>query len=69
MSRFFSRNLDWRGRLARGVWGAVLLIAGIIVADFQLWICLVLVAFGLFAIFEAVRGWYLMRACGIRTKL
>ena len=69
MSRFFSRNLEFRGRLVRGVLGGVSLIAGIIVADFNLWVCLPLVVFGLFAIFEAVRGWCLVRACGIRTKL
>jgi hypothetical protein len=69
MSRFFSRNLEFRGRLVRGVLGAILLIAGIILADFHLWVCLGLVTFGLFAIFEAVRGWCLMRACGIRTKV
>ena len=28
-----------------------------------------LVVAGLFAIFEAVRGWCFLRACGIRTKL
>ena len=69
MSRFFDRNIGFHGRLARGVLGAVSLIAGIIMADFELWICLVLVGLGLFAIFEAVRGWCLSRACGIRTKL
>ena len=69
MRRFFSRNLDWRGRLARGVWGALLLIAGIILADHQLWLCLALIGFGLFGLFEAARGWCLVRACGIRTKL
>jgi Inner membrane protein YgaP-like, transmembrane domain len=69
MSRFWSRNIGFRGRLARGVLGAVLLIAGIIMADYKLWLCLMLVAFGLFAMFEAVRGWCLVRACGIRTKL
>jgi hypothetical protein len=69
MSRFFNRNLDFRGRLVRGVLGGMSLIAGIIVADFNLWVCLSLVVFGLFAIFEAVRGWCLVRACGIRTKL
>jgi hypothetical protein len=28
----------------------------------------VLVVLGLFAIFEAVRGWCFARACGLRTK-
>ena len=69
VSRFFSRNLEFRGRLVRGVLGGLFLIAGIIVADFNLRVCLPLVAFGLFALFEAVRGWCLVRACGIRTKL
>ena len=55
--------------MARGVWGALLLIAGIIMADHKLWVCLVLVVLGLFAIFEAVRGWCLFRACGIKTKM
>jgi hypothetical protein len=69
MSRFWNRNLDFRGRLVRGVLGGGSLIAGIILADFKLWLCLLLVGFGLFAMFEAVRGWCLVRACGIRTKL
>jgi len=69
MSRFFSRNINFQGRMARGVLGAILLIAGILMADFELWICLTLVGVGLFVLFEAVRGWCLARACGIRTKL
>ena len=69
MSQFFNRNIGLYGRLARGVMGTALLIAGIIMADFKLWVCLVLVGIGLFALFEAVRGWCFARACGIRTKL
>jgi hypothetical protein len=68
MNRFFSRNLDFRGRMARGVIGTLCLVAGIIVAgDYSLW-GLVLVAAGLFAIFESLRGWCIARACGIKTK-
>ena len=69
MSRFFQRNISHRGRLARGVIGALCLIAGIIVVDYQLWLGLVFVAAGLFAIFESLRGWCLVRACGLRTKI
>jgi hypothetical protein len=69
MNGFFSRNLNFQGRMVRGVLGALLLIAGIIMADFELWICLPLVVLGLFVIFEAVRGWCLARACAIRSKL
>lgn len=70
MGSFFSKNLDASGRRVRGVMGAIVLIAGIIIAgDFLLWLGLIFVVAGLFAIFEAVRGWCLLRACGIRTKL
>jgi len=55
--------------MARGVIGALCLVAGIVVAgDFSLW-GLILVAAGLFAIFEAISRWCVLRACGIRTKL
>jgi hypothetical protein len=69
VKRFFSRNLDFRGRMARGVIGALCLIAGIIVAgDYNWWLGLIFVAAGLFAIFESIYGWCLVRACGIKTK-
>ncbi|MBC8095066.1 MAG: DUF2892 domain-containing protein [Akkermansiaceae bacterium] len=68
MSRFFNRNIGFQGRIVRGVLGAILLIAGIIMADFELWICLTLVVFGLFVLFEAARGWCLARACKIKTR-
>jgi len=55
--------------MARGVIGALCLIAGIIVAgDYTLW-GLILVVAGLFAIFESIRGWCFLRACGLKTKL
>ncbi|HEX5398654.1 MAG TPA: YgaP-like transmembrane domain [Verrucomicrobiae bacterium] len=70
MSNFFRPNISRQGRLARGVIGAICLIAGIIVAgDVEWWVGLILVVAGLFAIYESIRGWCLMRACGIRTKL
>lgn len=66
---FFSRNLDFRGRLARGIVGTITLIAGIVIAgDYLWWFGLIFVVAGLFAIFEAIRGWCIMRACGIRMK-
>ena len=69
MNRFFSKNLDFRGRMARGVIGAICLIAGIVIGGvFLLWLGLIFVVAGLFALFEAVRGWCIARACGIKTK-
>ena len=69
MSQFFRPNLKRNGRIARGVIGTVCLIAGIITVDFLLWLGLVFVVAGLFAIYEALRGWCLARACGIKTKI
>jgi hypothetical protein len=69
VSNFFRPNLKRNGRIARGVIGTLCLIAGIITVDYMLWLGLVLVAAGLFAIYEALSGWCLARACGIKTKI
>jgi len=69
VSNFFRPNLKRQGRIARGVIGTVCLMAGIITVDFVLWLGLIFVAAGLFAIYEALSGWCLARACGIRTKI
>jgi hypothetical protein len=69
MNGFFRPNIRKTGRIARGVIGTLCLVAGIVVAgDFSLW-GLFLVAAGLFAIYEALSGWCLARACGIKTKI
>jgi hypothetical protein len=69
MGRFFARNLDRRGRVVRAVWGALLIVAGLWLWKHSGWACLALVGFGVFALYEALRGWCVMRACGIKTKL
>jgi hypothetical protein len=69
VSRFFKPNLDRHGRFARGVIGTICLIAGIIIVDYVFWLGIVFVTVGLFAIFESLRGWCVMRACRIKTKL
>jgi len=69
VSRFFKPNLDRHGRITRGVIGTICLIAGIIIVDYVFWLGIVFVTVGLFAIFESLRGWCVMRACRIKTKL
>jgi Protein of unknown function (DUF2892) len=69
VSNFFRPNLKRTGRIARGVIGTICLIAGIVLVDESLWLGLIFVVAGLFAIFEAIRGWCLIRACGIKTKI
>ena len=69
MKRFFRPNINHRGRIARGVVGSLCLIAGIVIVDFQRAVGLIFVIAGLFALFEAMRGWCLARACGFKTKV
>jgi len=55
--------------MVRGILGALTLIAGIVIAgDYLWWLGLIFVAAGLFAIFEAISKWCVVRACGIKTK-
>jgi uncharacterized membrane protein len=68
MGTFFAKNIDRRGRIVRAVWGVSLLVAGLLLWERSRWICLALAGFGVFALYEAVRGWCLMRACGIKTR-
>jgi hypothetical protein len=69
MGNFFSPNIGRRGRIARGVWGAALVAVALLVSGTHPWMGFWLLAFGVFAFYEALRGWCVMRACGIKTKL
>ena len=69
MAKLFRRNIDGRGRLVRGVLAGVLILGGLYAATDLLWLGIVLLASGGFVLFEALRGWCVMRACGIKTRL
>jgi hypothetical protein len=69
MKKFFTPNLENRGRVARGVTGAILLAAALVSIPLGRRWSLLLVASALFTFYEASRGWCVLRACGIRTKL
>ncbi len=68
---FFKPNLEPTGRLVRAVAGLVIfnaaLVAAVVGGSPALTISLAIISAFLF--FQAVRGWCLMRACGIKTKL
>jgi len=66
---FLSPNIDKRGRIFRGVTAVCLLIAAVIMAWHVWWIALILGVSGVVGLFEALRGWCFLRACGIKTKL
>lgn len=69
MKPFFSRNIDNKGRLVRGL-GALLLLVGVGFGfTVSVWLGLGLLAAGVFVGFEALRGWCVMRVCGIKTRL
>ena len=69
MRQFCAPNLDRRGRLVRGVIGLGLLAGAGLSFGESVELGVVLAAGGLFGLFEAMRGWCLARACGIKTKL
>lgn len=68
MRKFFSPNIDSRGRLIRGIGGAMFVIGGVIACRYNTWLAVGLILAGGFMLFEAVRGWCVMRACGVKTK-
>jgi hypothetical protein len=67
MKSFFARNLDKRGRVVRGL-SALPLLLGAGLCD-MVWLSGVLTGVGVFVLFEALRGWCVLRACGIKTSL
>lgn len=69
MKNFFSRNIDSKGRFARGLTAVALLAGGWFAFHRSAVLGLLLVISGGFTLFEALRGWCLLRACGVRTKL
>jgi hypothetical protein len=69
MSRFFARNIDWRGRLARGLGGLAMMGGAVFIHADWPWPALILGITGMFGLFEALRGWCLLRACGMNTRL
>ncbi len=69
MKTFFSPNIDTKGRLVRGLGALVLLVGAGFGFTVSLWLGFGLLAAGIFVGFEALRGWCVMRACGIKTRL
>ena len=70
-------NIDAKGKLARLIYGLIMILAAILAAVFWAWpaghwqqwlIVSVIFIFGAFGIFEARAGWCIVRAMGIKTK-
>lgn len=67
--KFFASNIGQPGRIARAVLGGILVIGGISLAWVTWWACVIVLIAGVFTLFEAARGWCLLRACGIKTRM
>jgi hypothetical protein len=69
MPGFFSPNIDRKGRILRLIWGLLCVIGGLATGFAADWITgTALLGAGVFSLFEALRGWCILRACGIKTK-
>jgi hypothetical protein len=66
---FFAPNISRTGRWLRGLSGLLALAGGLYLAlaSGQSWGWFI-VAAGVFMLYEALRGWCLARACGIKTR-
>ena len=69
MKPLFSRNIRNTGRLVRSVGGLALIVGAGFGFFVSVWLGAVLAVLGVFVLFEALRGWCVMRACGIKTRL
>jgi len=69
MPKFLSRNIGRAGRVARGILGALFVFGGAAACFWNFWAGFGLFSVGAFVFFEALRGWCVMRACGIKTRL
>ena len=69
MKSYFIRNLGTKGRIIRGLVAAVLILAAVVAFPVSVGLGLLLLVPGLFVLFEALRGWCALRACGIRKKI
>ena len=69
MKPLFARNISNTGRLVRGLSALALLLGAGIGFLVSIWLGVVLAVSGVFVLFEALRGWCVLRACGLKTRL
>jgi archaellum biogenesis protein FlaJ (TadC family) len=69
MKRYFAPNLQIKGRIARGFVSVIFLLAAVVIFPLSVLLGVLLLVSGLFALFEALRGWCVLRACGIKIKI
>jgi uncharacterized membrane protein YhhN len=68
VKQFFAPNISRSGRWWRVLFALVLAATGVALLSNHRAGALFLFGFAAFALFEAARGWCIVRACGIKTK-
>lgn len=68
MKKFFTPNIGSAGRAIRGLIAVVLFVAAFFAYQLSFWLCMLLIANAVLAVFEALRGWCALRACGVKTR-
>jgi hypothetical protein len=68
MKQMFAPNISNRGRLMRGITALILFVGAAFGLRVSVWLTVGLGIAGAFVLFEALRGWCALRACGIKTK-
>jgi hypothetical protein len=69
MKLLFSPNIGIKGRFVRGLAAAGMFVGAWFLLGLAFWLGVLLLLSGAFVLFEALRGWCALRACGIKTKL
>jgi hypothetical protein len=69
MQKFFAPNLQVEGRVARGMIALIFGIGAVITLRWSRRLSFLLFLSALFTLYEVSRGWCVVRACGIRTKV
>ena len=64
----FQRNIDGKGRVIRGIGALALGIAAFLAWPHSRVAGVSLTVAAAFVAFEAVRGWCVARACGVKTR-
>ena len=67
--RFLAPDITRSGRMLRLGLALGLVAAGVVLLRPILWLAVGFFLLAAFTIFEALRGWCLLRACGIKTRL
>jgi hypothetical protein len=69
MKKFFAPNIGKSGRAVRGILAIALFVAAGFAFVHSVVEGVLLLIAGLFVLYESLRGWCVVRACGIKTML